>query len=102
MKCVFLNEELAKLYSTGKNKKLKIEKGIVTKFCRVIRFIEAAKDIYDFRSWQALHFERLKGFKNRYSFRLNQKYRLEAEIDWENVEKTVGIVGIDEISNHYE
>lgn len=101
MKCLFLNKDLAKLYSTGKSKKLKIEQAIATKFCRVVRYIEAAKDMNDFMSWKALHFEKLQGFKNRYSIHLNQKYRLEVEMDWENVEKTVGIVGIDEISNHY-
>lgn len=101
MKCLFLNKDLATLYSTGKSKKLKLEREIVEKFCRVVNFIEAAKDIHDFMAWTALKFEKLQGSSNRYSFRLNQKYRLEVEIEWENVEKTVGIVGIDEISNHY-
>ncbi|MBN2863024.1 MAG: type II toxin-antitoxin system RelE/ParE family toxin [Bacteroidales bacterium] len=93
---------MATLYSTGTSNKLKIEGEIVRKFCRVVRFIEAAKDIYDFMAWTALHFEKLQGCKNRYSFRLNKKYRMEVEMEWENVEKTVGIVGIDEISTHYE
>ena len=30
------------------------------------------------------------------------EYRLEVEIEWENEEQTVGIVGIDEISKHYQ
>jgi len=29
------------------------------------------------------------------------KYRIEMEIDWENQEKTVGLVGIVELSGHY-
>jgi len=44
----------------------------------------------------------MKGASSRYSLRINRTYRLEVEIDWENEEKTVGIVGIDEISKHYE
>lgn len=43
----------------------------------------------------------MKGYTNRYSARLNQKYRLEMSIDWQNEVMTVGIVSLEDISNHY-
>jgi len=49
----------------------------------------------------SLNFERLQGYPNRYSARVTIKYRIEMEIDWENQEKTVGLVGIVELSGHY-
>jgi len=65
-----------------------------------IQQIEAATDIYDL--WNpALKFERLKGTENMYSIRINDYYRLEVEIEWQNDAKTVGIFHIKEVSKHY-
>lgn len=102
MKYHFSNKKLEQLYSTGKSKKYKLDKNIIKDFIWLVGVIDAAKDIHDFWNQPALNFEKLKGFKKRYSFRINRKYRLEVDIDWENEEQTVGIVGIDEISKHYQ
>lgn len=64
--------------------------------------IDAATDIHDFQQRPSLNFERMQGTESRFSLRINRKYRLEVEIDWENEEKTIGILGIDEISTHYQ
>ena len=66
-----------------------------------IQHIESANDIYDLWNTASLKFEKLKGYENRYAIRLNIKYRLELEVEWENKEKTKGIVYILEISKHY-
>jgi toxin HigB-1 len=98
----FSNRKLKELYEKGRCKKYKLDKNVITDFIWLVNVIEAAKDIYDFWEQPALKFEKLQGFENRYSFRINKKYRLEVDIDWEDEKQTVGIVGIDEISKHYQ
>jgi len=49
----------------------------------------------------SLNFEKMQGYKNRYSARLNKKYRLEMTIRWINDKCTIGIIGLEDISNHY-
>jgi len=44
------------------------------------------------------HFEKLKGYENLYSIRLNKKYRMEFSI---NKEYEIKIINIKRISNHY-
>ncbi len=53
----------------------------------MIRHIEAASDIYDFWNTRSINFERLQGYDNRFSFRLNRQYRLEVEIEWKDKEQ---------------
>jgi len=43
----------------------------------------------------------MQGYKNRYSARLKKKYRLEMTIRWINDKCTIGIIGLEDISNHY-
>ena len=101
VKAYFKNKELEKLYTTKKSKKYKLEQHVIGGFFEVVAIIRAAKDIYDFRKKPSLNFKKMQGTKNRYSLRIDKKYRLEVEIDWEDKHKTVGIIGIDEVSNHY-
>ncbi|MDC7219446.1 MAG: type II toxin-antitoxin system RelE/ParE family toxin [Spirochaetales bacterium] len=102
MQYYFSNKKLLDLYETGQNKKYKLEKNIITEFIWLVSVIDAAKNIHDFWGQPSLNFEKLQGFKTRYSFRLTRKYRLEVDIEWEDKEQKVGIVGIDEISKHYQ
>jgi len=74
---------------------------VVKKFVKVMAILEAAYDIYDLWSFTSLHFEKLKGYKNRFSARISQKWRLEMEINWENEEKKIGIINVIDISKHY-
>jgi proteic killer suppression protein len=67
-----------------------------------IQQLEAAVDIHDLWKTPALNFEKLRGFENRYSLRLDRKWRLELEIEWEDKGKTKGTVYIVELSRHYE
>lgn len=97
----FRNNNLVELYETGRNKKYKLQPNILRKFFMRIQELEAAKDIHDLWKKPSLNFERLQGFKNRYSLRLQDKWRLEIEIEWENEEQTEGTVYIVELSSHY-
>ena len=63
--------------------------------------LEAANNIYDLWQKPSVNFEKLPGFENRYSLRLDRKWRLEIEIEWENKEQTRGKVYIVEVSCHY-
>lgn len=101
MQIEFKNRTLIQLYKTGKSKKLKLPGSVVKKFFIRIQQLEAAVNIYDLWKTSSLNFEKLKGFKNRYSVRLDKKWRLEMEIEWVDNEKTRGIIYIDEISSHY-
>ena len=102
MKTYFSNKKLENLYTTGKSKKYKLDQHIIVDFIWLVGVITAAQNIHDFWNQPALKFEKLEGFQSRYSFRITKKYRLEVDIEWENKEQTVGIVGLDEISKHYQ
>ncbi len=98
----FANKELIKLYTTGKSNKYRIPADIIDKFFARIQQIEAANTIFDLTKNNSLNFEKLKGHNNRFSMRINLKYRLEMEIHWINQEKTIGDFIISDISNHYD
>jgi proteic killer suppression protein len=98
----FINRHLKTLYETGRSKKYPLQKQVIQGFFQVMAAVDAAVDIHDLQQRPSLNIERMKGTESRFSLRINRKYRLEVEIDWENEEKTIGILGIDEISTHYQ
>jgi len=97
----FNNKKLQTLYTTGKSSKYKLQKKDIQSFFEVVAILEAAKDIYDLWKQPSLNFERLEAFTSRYSARMNGKYRLEMSIEWQNENMTIGILGLEDISNHY-
>ena len=101
MKFIFKNKNLLQLYQEGKDRKYKLQRQLINKFSMAVQHIEAANDIYDLRNTASFKFEKLEGLKNTFSIRLNIKYRLILEIEWENEEKTKGTFYIIEISKHY-
>ncbi len=101
MDVILDNRELEKLYTTGKSKKLKLPECVIGKFFATIQKFEAALSVYDLLSDKGLNFEKLSGFKNRYSVRLSAKYRLEMEMKWEDEQHTTGKAFLQTISNHY-
>lgn len=66
-----------------------------------VQQLEAAFDIYDLWKTTSLNFEKLEGYENRFSLRIDRKYRLEIEMEWEDEERTKGKVIILELSKHY-
>ncbi|VAX34647.1 hypothetical protein MNBD_NITROSPIRAE03-257 [hydrothermal vent metagenome] len=101
MQIEFRNRHLVHLYQKGKAGKYPLPPGVINKFFMRMQQIEAAVNIYDLWKTSSLNFERLQGFENRFSLRLDNKYRLEIEIEWEDEKRTKGIVYILEISKHY-
>ncbi len=101
MQIEFRNKHLVHLYQKAKTRKYPLPPGVIEKFFMRIQQIEAAVNIYDLWKTPSLNFERLQGFENRFSLRVDNKYRLEIEIKWEDEEKTKGIVCILELSKHY-
>lgn len=101
MKAFISDKELESLYLAGHSRKLKLPEQVVNKFFATIQKIEAAVDIHDLLSDKGLRFEKLKGFEQRYSMRLSQKYRLEMNITWVNESCTIGDFFLLTISNHY-
>ena len=98
----FVDRHLQEIYEKGRCKKFKfIDKVLAKKFVERVGRIDAAINIYDLREPPSMHFEKLEGYENRFSIRLDVKYRLEFEIDFENEEKTVGFVRIVTVSKHY-
>ncbi|MCK4980425.1 MAG: type II toxin-antitoxin system RelE/ParE family toxin [Candidatus Delongbacteria bacterium] len=98
----FKNKKLEDLYTKGTSKKYKLERRIIVKFLMAVKKIEVAKNIYDLQT-PANNFENLEGYDSRYSIRVTRKFRLEFEIEWDDKEKgIVEIVGIEELSKHYE
>jgi toxin HigB-1 len=95
------NKELIKLYESGISGKLRFPAVVTDKFFATIQKIESAVNIYDLWKDASLRFEKLKGFKNRYSMRLTIKYRVEMEINWMDPDQTTGEFIILEISSHY-
>jgi toxin HigB-1 len=98
---VFPNKKLLALYKSGSGRPLRLEQRVVDSFFEVVAMLEAAQDIHDLWRRPSLNFERLRGRKDRYSARLDRKWRLEMSIEWTDQAMTVGIIGLEEITNHY-
>ncbi|MCF7791799.1 MAG: type II toxin-antitoxin system RelE/ParE family toxin [Victivallales bacterium] len=101
MELDFKTKHLVDLYTKGKSRKYKLPKGVPLKFVERIGKIEAADTINDLREPPSMKFEKLQGYDNRFSIRINQQYRLVFEIEFKDEEKTFGDVLILDISNHY-
>lgn len=100
MTTTFLNRHLEELYATGKSRKYRLPERIVRKFALRVDMLKAADSIHDLQRIGGLHFETLSG-TDLFSVRVDLKYRLEFQIDFTDEARTVGIVGIEELSNHY-
>ena len=102
MEIKFLDKDLRNLYTSGKSRKLRVQPGVLQSFFEVMASLESSKDIYDLWKEPSLKFEKMKGFENRFALRITRTFRLEVEIEWENDDKTVGVIGVDKISTHYQ
>ena len=101
MEYVFGDKEMEKLYTTGRSRKYKLPVAVAKKFVMRVHQIEAATNIYDLWHSASLHFKKLKGHKNRWSVRIDKKWRLEFEMEWLDEEKTRARVYLVEITAHY-
>jgi toxin HigB-1 len=98
----FINQELEELYCTGASLRYKkVPPEVIRKLPRAVEVLIQASIITDLWNFPAYKFERLEGYSNRYSMRLNRTWRLEMQIDWEDATCTVGIVALDDLTPHY-
>jgi toxin HigB-1 len=97
----FTHKHIEDLYTTGESNKLKLPPQVIDKFFATVQKIEAAETIHDLLADKGLRFEKLTN-TIIYSMRLNGKYRLEMNIDWENESCTIGKFLLFTISNHYK
>lgn len=91
-------KELETLYTKGKSNKLPPQ--VVEKFFATIQKIEAATDIHDLLADNGLRFKKMQN-SDSYAMRLNNKYRLEMQVEWDNDAQTVGHFILTNISVHY-
>ena len=97
MRYRFADKQLKRLYQHGAGSGGYPE-GVVEAFVKRVRAIEAANDERDLRALKSLHFEKLKGTKDRYSIRLNKAWRLILTFEKDKDGKIAVII---EINKHY-
>ena len=97
MRFRFGDKSLERLYIEGTGRE-KYPQGVVEIFLRRVRTIDAAADERDLRALKSLHFEKLKGGKDRYSIRLNDAWRLILTLEKDKEGKLVVII---EMNKHY-
>lgn len=97
------NKNLINLYEKGSNSKYRfVDKNLYRKFLERINRLVAANDINDLRNPPSNRFEKLVGYDNKFSIRLDKKHRLEFIINFIDDSKTKGNVLIIDITKHYE
>ncbi|MDD4869848.1 MAG: type II toxin-antitoxin system RelE/ParE family toxin [Kiritimatiellae bacterium] len=103
MKYEFSNKHLQALYSKGHDSKYKFfDKGLAKKYVDRINRIESAVTINDLREPPSMEFEKMQGHENRFSIRINDKYRLEFEINFTDENKLTGDVIVSDVTKHYK
>lgn len=102
MTVIFNNVHLEELYTTGKSKRYKnIPPNVVRKLPLAVRILQQLNIIQDIWKYPGYNFEKLNG-TNQYSIRLGRTWRLIIEINWTNEEKIVGIIGLEDLTHHYQ
>ncbi len=102
MQIYFDNTELEKIYEAKASRKYRLDNAIIKKYVRAVEALVAADTIRDIWNYPAFNFEKLQGADNRFSMRLNIKYRLEIRIEFYDEARLNGDVFIEEVSNHYD
>jgi len=77
----FGDKDLQKLYESGESRKFRLPKHIVLNYIKRIEAIKAAETIGDLMVMRSYKFEKLQGYSNRYSMRINDQYRLEMTLE---------------------
>ncbi|MBU1107095.1 MAG: type II toxin-antitoxin system RelE/ParE family toxin [Candidatus Riflebacteria bacterium] len=94
------DKALIELFTTGRSSKKSFPPGIARKFVERIRTIEAASSIDDLRVPPSMQFERLQGFQNLFSIRLNQQFRLIFRLEFDDDTKRTGKAFVTDIWDH--
>ena len=102
MEFEFKDNNLLDLYTKGKSRKYRFEKNVIRNFVKRVVSIENSNTIFDLRKPPSMRFEKLEGYQNSFSIRINGQFRLEFDINFEDENKTKGKVEILTISKHYK
>ncbi len=74
-----------------------LPEGVVRAYRKRLQIIRSAPDERDFYALKSLHYEKLKGQRQRQrSMRLNAQYRLTVEVDGGARDRRVTIIGIED------
>lgn len=98
MEILFKDFKLEELYKTGKSPRFHPE--IVRSFIMKVNFLKQAITIRDLYAMKGFHYEKLSGDREwKHSIRLNGSRRLVFTVDqiW-----NLQVIGIEEITNHYQ
>ena len=102
MEVHFNNKDLNDLYTTGKSSKFKnVPTYIVRKLPMAVDVLKSITVIQDIWKYPGYKFEALINTKF-YSLRFNKVWRLILDIEWKDKNKTVGIIGLEDLSHHYD
>ncbi|MEE3435148.1 MAG: type II toxin-antitoxin system RelE/ParE family toxin [Treponema sp.] len=102
MEVIFRNENLKELYTSGKSSKYKkVPAQVVRKLPQAVMILQQLKVIQDIWQYPGYNFEKLEG-TNQYSMRMDRVWRLIMVIDWTNEDKTIGIIGLEDLTHHYQ
>ena len=101
MQVLFRNARLESLYQAGRSPKGKLPVDLIKRFCLRIQVLEAADSIFDLWKSPSLNLEKMRGHENLFSLRVNDQYRLEFEIEFEDEGQTRGKVSVLNLSDHY-
>lgn len=74
---------------------------VIKKLPRAVIILEQIEIIQDIWKYPGYNFEKLESV-NQYSIRLGRTWRLIMEIDWTNEEKSIGIIGLEDLTHHYQ
>lgn len=100
----FNKEYLQELYEKGQcsDKKHRFQPDIVKRYKKGIDLLRHATRIEELYLFKSLHYEVLQGNKNGISsIRVNDQYRIEFNVSGNDVEPTIYICDILELSKHY-
>ena len=74
---------------------------VIKKLPRAVIILEQIEIVQDIWKYPGYNFEKLENV-NQYSIRLGRTWRLIMEIDWTNEEKSIGIIGLEDLTHHYQ
>ena len=100
----FDKDYLRELYETGKgDKKHRFQPDIVKRYKNRIETLKNKENIEALYNRASLHYEVLKGDKAGISsIRVNDQYRIEFTVSYQETETIIYICNILDLSNHYQ
>lgn len=74
---------------------------VIKQFVAKVNILKNAQNSHALRSFKSLNFEKLEGYDNLYSVRVNRRYRIEFRLEDDKI-TFLEVVFIEVLSNHYQ